>query len=345
MYNHKKIPHKAAEVGGHWFRALAGNEKSLNWCILNGVHLEKAGAEYPDSAGGFIVPDSFDSAILQIRETVGAFRKGAEVRPATSDSQIRPRRTGGLTANWVSEGAVIPESSFQLDALQSTSKKLAILFRVSSELFEDSASELGAFVANEIAYAFAATEDDAGFNGDGTQPIYRGIDGLGTRLTGTRGAVAAASGHSTFALVDSTDIQNVISNVMGSAMPGGAWYCSPTAFALLFARLAGTSGGLFSSVAPDGTIQHSYLGWPIRTSGKLPDVATSLATLPMLFFGDLSMSSMIVESRKMVDAISLQRALDTDQFLIRGTQRIDILNHDVGTASVKGPIAMLVGTS
>ena len=264
MYSkHIKIAHNTAEIGGHWFRALAGNEKSLNWCIVNGVHLEKAAAEYPDSAGGFIVPDSFDAAILQIRETVGAFRKGAEVRPAMSDSQIRPRRTGGLTASWVSEGAVIPESSFQLDALHSTSKKLAILFRVSSELFEDSASELGAFVANEIAYAFAAVEDNSGFSGDGTMPVYRGIRGLGTMLTGTKSGVAAGSGHSTYNLVDGTDIANVIDGVMASALPGSAWYCSSTAYTLVFCRLAGTSGGLVATQGPNGTVNASYLGFPI----------------------------------------------------------------------------------
>jgi HK97 family phage major capsid protein len=345
MYSkHIKIPQKAAEIGGHWFRALAGNERSMNWCISNNIRLEKAGSEYPDSAGGFIVPDSYDASIVNIRETVGAFRAAAEVRPAASDSQVRPRRTGGLTANWVNEGQSIPQSSFLLEAVQSSAKKLAVLFSVSSELWEDSAVDLGAFVANEIGYAFSATEDDAGFNGDGTA-AYRGIRGLGTMLTGTKGAVNAASGHSTYLLADSGDIQNVIGAVMGSALPGASWFTSPAGFALLFSRLAGTSGGMFSSVGPNGIVQHSYLGWPIRISGKLPDVSTSLSGQPMLFFGDLSMSSMLVESRRMVVALSTQHAMDQDQYLIRGTQRIDILNHDVGGIAAKGPVAMLVGQS
>ena len=345
MYSkHIKVPQKAAETGGHWFRALAGNERSMNWCISNNIRLEKAGSEYPDSAGGFIVPDSYDASIVNIRETVGAFRAAAEVRPAASDSQVRPRRTGGLTANWVSEGQSIPQSSFLLDALQSSAKKLAVLFSVSSELWEDSAVDLGAFVANEIAYAFASTEDDSGFNGDGTS-AYRGIRGLGAMLTGTKGAVNAASSHNTFALIDSSDIQNVIGAVMGSALPGASWFCSPTAFALLFSRLAGTSGGMFSAVGGNGIVQHTYLGWPIRISGKLPDVSTTLSGQPMLDFGDLSMSSMLVESRRMVVALSTQHALDADEYLIRGTQRIDILNHDCSSATTKGPMAMLVGQS
>ena len=57
------------------------------------------------------------------------------------------------------------------------------------------------------------------------------------------------------------------------------------------------------------------------------------------------MSSMIVESRKMIVALSWQHSLDFDEVLIRGTQRIDILNHDTGTSTAKGPVSMLVGQS
>ena len=333
-----------AEKVGQWFKALAGNDAAKAWCVKHGVGLTKAAAEVPDSAGGFLVPDSFDAGIIRVLELVGAFRQGAEVRPNTSDSQIRPRRTGGITANWISEGQSIPESTFQLDAVQSTMKKLGALVRCSSELFEDSASDLGQFLTTEFAYAFASIIDDAGFNGDGSS-TYRGIQGLGTRLAGTKGSVAAASGHSTYALVDNTDLSNLIGAVMGSAMPGAAWYCSATCFALLFCRLAGTSGGLLMSSGPGGRVNASYQGWPIRISAKLPDVSTSLASQPMLYFGDLSMSSLLTERRALVVGMSRQHALDTDQVLIRATARLDIVNHDTGSATVKGPVACLIGTS
>jgi hypothetical protein len=35
----------------------------------------------------------------------------------------------------------------------------------------------------------------------------------------------------------------------------------------------------------------------------------------------------------------------SDQILIRGTQRLDIVNHSVGDAGTRGAIAMLVGTA
>ncbi len=164
-------------------------------------------------------------------------------------------------------------------------------------------------------------------------------------LTGTRGAVAAAATHDTFLEVDSTDLANVMAQVMSAAIPGSAWYTSAMGYAQVFARLGGVSGGLVATQRADGSVNASYLGFPIRFSAKLPDVATSLGSKPMLFFGNLAMSSLIVERRQMVVAISQQHALDTDQYLVRGTERMDIINHSVGDSVNRGPVAMLVGTT
>jgi HK97 family phage major capsid protein len=341
-------PHaeQKAERVGMWFKALTGEERAQRWCIAEGIGLTRASGESTNSASGFLAPLDFDNATINIREQAGAFRQGCEVRPTRSDGQIRPRRTGGLTANFVSEGATIPESSLQLGAVESSQKKMAILARSSSELFEDSASDLGEFLTSEIAYAFATAEDDCGFNGDGTS-TYSGISGLATKIQSSfKSSIAAASGHSTFLTLDSTDVGNLVAGIMGAAVPGAAWYTSITGYGQLFCRLAGTSGALVSNLLPDGTIQASYMGHPIRFSAKLPDSSSSLAGKPMLFFGNLAMSSLIVERQQQtVLAISRERALDTDQVLVRAVQRMDIVNHDVGDASTRGPIAMLVGTS
>jgi HK97 family phage major capsid protein len=339
------LAEQKAERVGHWFKALVGHDKSREWCVEKGVGLTKATNETVNSTGGFLAPEDFDAAIINVRETVGAFRQGAEIRPTRSDGQIRPRRVGGLTANFVSEGASIPESSFQLDAIGSAQKKLAILARASSEIFEDSAPDLGEFLASEIGYAFASTEDDCGFNGDGTS-AFRGISGLAMKLASLKSSVAAASGHNTFLTLDATDIANLMAAVLATAIPGAAWYTSAIGYAQTICRLAAVSGGHVAHQRPDGTIEASYLGFPVLFSGKLPNISTSLAGSAMLFFGNLAMSSLLVERQQQtIIAISRDRAIDTDQVLIRGTQRCDIINHTVGDANTCGPIAMLVGTT
>src|SRR6266481_10025714 len=90
-----------AERTGHFFKALMGQDKSREWCVDHGIGLTKASSETTNLGGGFLAPQDFDDAIINIRETVGAFRQGAEIRPTRSDGQIRPRRSGGLTASFV----------------------------------------------------------------------------------------------------------------------------------------------------------------------------------------------------------------------------------------------------
>ena len=93
---------------------------------------------------------------------------------------------------------------------------------------------------------------------------------------------------------------------------------------------------------PDG--RPSFLGFPVYFSSKLPNGATSDFTgLPMAYFGNLSMSSMIAERRSTTIALSRQQNIDVDQIRVRATQRTDIINHDVGSTTAAGPIAMLVG--
>jgi HK97 family phage major capsid protein len=332
-----------AERVGMWFKGVYGDERSRDWCIDRGIGLTKASTESTNSVGGFLAPSDFDAAIINIRETFGAFRRGAEIRPARSGGQVRPRSVGGLTANFVTEGASIPESSFLMDAVEVALKKLAVLGRSSSELFEDSASDLGEFLTSAIGYAFASKEDDCGFNGTGDSS-YSGISGLSTKLTGMKSSIAAATGHNTFLSLDATDIANLMAGVLATAIPGAAWYVSATGYAQTVCRLAAVSGGLVATMRPDGTIAANYLGFPVNFSGKLSDVPTTLSGKPMLFFGNLAMSSVLVERQaQTIIAISRERALDADQVLVRGVQRCDIVNHDVGDASTRGPVAMLVG--
>src|SRR5690242_14387356 len=105
-----------AEISGHWLKAITGNVKSQDWCITNKIALVKAQTEGSNSAGGYLAPEELDAAIIIAREQYGSFRRGSQVRPITAGSSVRPRRINGLTANYVAEGASIPESSFELDA-------------------------------------------------------------------------------------------------------------------------------------------------------------------------------------------------------------------------------------
>lgn len=332
-----------AERVGHWLKSLLGHPASREFCAKHNMALTKATNEAGNTAGGFLVPTAMDNAIIAVRDSVGAFRMGADIRPYRGDHAVRPRRTGGLTANFVQEGAAIPESPMNFDAVSVAMKALKILSRSGAELWEDAAPDLAAYVTTEIAYAFAAAEDDAGFNGDGTSAFW-GIQGLGPKMVGLKSAVTAASGHNTFGLLDNIDLTNLMAGVLATGIQNARWYVSAMGYAQTLARLAGNGGGLVAYQRADGTIKANYLGFPVVFTSKLPNVQTTLSGKIMMAFGDLSQSSVIAEhsAGTMID-VSADRYSVEDQVAVRGVRRLDIVNHSLGDATNYGPVAVLYG--
>jgi HK97 family phage major capsid protein len=334
---------KRAERAGMWLRALIGDSRAVDWCVTRNIPLTKAQVEGVNVAGGYLVPEELDGAILAAREAAGAFRSGCDIRRMTSATSVRPRRAGGLTAYFTSEGSAISESQMTWDAISASAKKLAILGRSSSELWEDEPEILSEYIAAEAGFAFALKEDTVGF-GSG---VSDGITGLEKALSGTTSAIETASGHNSFATLDSSDLAGLIAGVQSSALASAAWYCSSICFALTICRLAGTTGGLVATPQPDGSTRLSYLGWPVRISSALATATTALTGSAMLFFGDLARSSVLAQRSGLVVAISMDRAMDADQVLFRAIERLDIVNHlGVSAPSTdKTPVAMLVGKS
>jgi HK97 family phage major capsid protein len=330
---------QAYRVGQFVLATVFGIEGSQKWCKDNGIILTKAQSEGVNSAGGWLVPEEMMAAIIDLRETFGVFRRSAQVVPMGRDTLNWPRRTGGVTAYFVSEGVAPTESSATWDNVNLTAKKLAALIRLSTELSEDAIINVADWIVNEISYAFASKEDDCGFLGDGTS-TYGGITGLANKFTGLAG-LFTATGHATFDAVTATDISSTMALLPQYALPGAKFYCSQYAFALMFERLIAAAGG--NSIATlNGEVQYRYLGTPIVISQKLP--STTPTGLIGLYYGDLSKAAAMGERRQVSVKRSDDRYFDTDQIGLMGTERVDINVHDVGSSTVAGPIvAMKMG--
>src|ERR1700676_1231948 len=201
---HRAFPGRGPETearyqrAGQWLlAAIYHNEKAAAWCKTNGVRLVKAAGETIDSAGGFIVPSDLANAILDIRDSYGAFRRRARIVPMASDSTSVPRRPGGTGASFIGEGASASvDTGTNVDQVSLTAKKIGTLIQISSELEEDSIVDIVDFVANEIGLAFAVKEDDCAFNGDGTSKYgkMRGISSIVLDGNHNKAKVTAASG-------------------------------------------------------------------------------------------------------------------------------------------------------
>src|SRR5882724_315097 len=212
---HRAFPGRGPETearyqrAGQWLlAAIYHNDEAKQWCKANGVAVVKAAGETVGGNGGFIVPRDLANAILDIRDSYGAFRRRARLVPMASDITSVPRRTGGASAFFIGENTASTETSVSLDDINLTAKKIGSLVKISSELEEDAITDIVDFVANEIGFAFAVQEDDCAFNATGTS-AYGGMREIGSIVLDGQHAkakVVAAVGHNTFLTLDANDL-------------------------------------------------------------------------------------------------------------------------------------------
>lgn len=357
----ESTPGERAYRFGMFVRAIAGMRDALAFCDDNEIELRKSNESDDlvlkdqvttiNSTGGFLVPEEFDTDMIDLRDRFGFFRQHARISPMGSDTKSRLRRTGGLTAHHVGEQQAGTKSTAQWDRVNLVARKLMALAVVSNELNADSTLSIGDTIAGEIAYAFASREDDDGFNGDGTS-AYGGIVGLIPKLVSINGVdngggLILASGNLWSEIV-LRDFQNVIAQLPQYAdeNPGCGWIVSKAFWGGVMQPLATAVGGTTAAEVINGNRVLTFLGYPVYLSQKMPtSQANSLVSA--LFgamqlstdFGDRAGTTIAISTEGVVDGVSL---FETDQMAIRGTERMDINNHDLGTATEAGPIVGLI---
>lgn len=325
------------------------------WCRENGIFLSKAQSEGVATAGGFLVPEEFAAEIIVLRDSYGIARRLCRVWPMGRDAITVPKLTSGLTAYAVGEST--SDSASAMTASQTawgrvslTAKKWGVLTYLSPELDEDAAVQIGDILVGEIAYAFAKGEDTALFSADGTS-TYHGMQGLRTLfnagVASLAGSVDAASGHDTMAEIDAADLAGVQGKLPQYVYDRGdpRWYCSQTAFANIFERLIGASGGVTKDQASGRTLRE-YNGYPIEiTPAMLAPAAatTNFDDVAIILFGDIAMATSFGDRRGMTIARSTDYKFAEDLIAIKGTERYDIVVHGIGDTSTPGPIVALMG--
>ena len=179
---------------GRYLRAmLTGAETDLE---------RRALAEGSDSSGGFTVPSILSARLIDaLRAQSVVNRAGAQIVPLTSDYQSIAAVASDPVPAWRVENAAIAESDPTFRSVEFQPKSLAVMVRVSRELFEDSVNVATA-LPDILTSAMAIELDRVALLGSGTAPEPRGIantSGIGTTahdsaLTGFGPLVTARTG-------------------------------------------------------------------------------------------------------------------------------------------------------
>jgi len=336
---------------GKWVLACRGVTSAQEWCRNNGIPLATVHQEGVNSTGGYLVPQEFDSTLVDLRLQYGVFRQNVAIKQMTSDTLMIPRRATGLTGYWVGEGSTITESNKTWGQVQLTAKTLAAITRMSVELSEDAVISIGDDLAGEVAYIFAYNEDLAGFVGTGIS-THGGIIGVSTALkaaagtptTTSAGGVIVGAGNllSELTLANHNSVVGVCPSY---ARAGAKWYCSPTYQETVMNRLAYAAGGATTTEINNGVVVQKFLGYPVVLTEVLP--STDANSQICCLFGNLGMAAKLGDRRQTTIAFSDsatvggESVFEKNQIAVRGTERLDIVVHDVGNTSSAGPIVGL----
>jgi HK97 family phage major capsid protein len=256
-----------------------------------------------------------------------------------------------MEAFWDGENETGTESDLAWDDVTLTAKKLRAFTRMSNELSADSAIDVGNRIFRSIGRAFAYSEDQAGFNGDGTSQ-YGGVTGLikslddaaGNPTNTSAGGVFVGTG-TTWASLTLNDFEQMIALLPAYADGMAKIFASKLFWGSVMTPLLTAAGGNTIATLQDGARQKQFLSYPVELVNVLPK-ATAVNQIPVLF-GDIAMAAKLGDrmsrtiSTSESATIGGQSVWERDQIAIKGVERIDINVHDVGSTTEAGPVVGL----
>jgi len=121
-----------------------------------------------NDSGDYLTPEEFKAKFDKALAKDNVFRRLATVVNTTSPDGTIQAVTSTGTADWVAEGAAIPESSDTILPFHVYSYKLASLVRLKNSFVSDNAFDLENYLVTAFARRFGRAEEAAFLNGTGT---------------------------------------------------------------------------------------------------------------------------------------------------------------------------------
>ena len=309
-------------LSGMWLGAkLFKNPQCQKWWNNNAPSGLKAQSEGTNSAGGFLVPDPLEAAIVDVREEYGVCRKVAHNFPMTSDTMNIPSLTSGSTVYYPAENAATTESSAVWGNIACTATKRAALMKWSNELGADALFSLSATLSDYMGRALGIREDTEFIQGDGTSAYgsVTGLDAEGSHSNQT------GSGD-TWAELTLADLVNT-SGLLGDKYHARAsWIMSRQFYSQVVLRVIAAAGGNTIDSLGVGSTGAQLLGYGINFSDQAP--TSTGVSQESCWFGDWDGGVAFADRSGIEIATSEHVNFAEDQINIRATSRYDIQVHD-----------------
>lgn len=152
----EKTGRKSEAYRGAMLTAIRSNFKRVENILQEGV----------DADGGYLVPEEYDSRLIDVLEEENIMRGLATKITTAGEHRINIAATKPA-ASWIEEGKPLTFGDATFDQILLDAHKLHVAIKVTEELLYDSAFNLESYIITEFAKALANAEEDAFLNGDG----------------------------------------------------------------------------------------------------------------------------------------------------------------------------------
>ena len=296
--------------------------------------IRKALAAGDTQAGGFLIPPSMQSEVIDLLRPLSVVRAmGPRIVNAPTGTTTFPKITAGATASYIGENTDIPVSEPQFGEVVLEAKKLVGLVPISNDLLRFSPQSADEAIRNDLVEAIATTEDRTLITGDGSQNTPKGLRNLAAsaNVTATNGTSATNIEDDFKDLIDALDSSDV-------RLRNPVWLMHPSRKNHLL-NLRDANGNL---IYPEiRTRQPTVHGWPVMTTTNITSGATSevyFVEPNEVLFGEVDGMMVDVSNEGSYSDANgnLVSAFTRDQTLIRV-----VLHHDL---NVRHPEAIAIKT-
>lgn len=274
------------------------------------------------SDGGFLIPETMRSQILQVALETAIVRPRATVIPMETlrvpipmiDSTTNVGSVyGGIVAYWTEEAAALTQSDIRFGRVALEAKKLTAYTEAPRELLRDSMTSFEGLINQTYPRAVAFFEDLAFFSGTG----------VGEPLGWLNGSANISVTRDTSSQVAFVDVVNMYARMLPTSLNSAVWVCSPKVIPqLLQMELSTGSGALWlggqGNAGASGAPPMSLLGRPLIVSEKNPNLGTA---------GDLSFVDfgyyLLGDRQQMESASSMDYKFGNDKVAYRVIERVD----------------------
>lgn len=135
-----------------------------------------------DADGGFTVPKSFASSVIEKLNKETLMRKISSVISTSSTTQI-PVEATRPEFKWLAEAAAFSEANATFSKIELNAHKCGGVIKLSTEILEDSSIDIESYIRNKMYDALSDLEEQAFLNGTGTNQPTGVCNGLTASVT------------------------------------------------------------------------------------------------------------------------------------------------------------------